>query len=285
MRRSTTPAEGGAPLMPDDFDAQVTGIAALGEPLRRALYRYVVAQGAPVSRDQAAEATGVARHAAKFHLDKLAEEGLLAVEYRRPPGRRGPGAGRPAKLYRRSDRELRVSLPERRYELVGRLLAEAIVEAERRGVPVRESLREAARQAGRSLGSGGELGGLGEVGGLGEAGGLGEVGEVGELGEVGDGAAATGTCGAAASIAAARAALAAHGYEPRRDADGLTLANCPFKALAQDYTELVCGMNLDLVGGLLAGLGVTDLEARLDPAPGRCCVTVRGAAAPARKES
>jgi predicted ArsR family transcriptional regulator len=273
MRRSTTPAEGGAPLMPDDFDAQVTGIAALGEPLRRALYRYVVAQGAPVSRDQAAEATGIARHAAKFHLDKLAEEGLLAVEYRRPPGRRGPGAGRPAKLYRRSDRELRVSLPERRYELVGRMLAEAIVEAERRGVPVREALREAARRAGRSLGSGGELDGLDGFG---------------KLGESGAAAAGTGTCdtcGAAASIAAVRAALAAHGYEPRRDADGLTLANCPFKALAQDYTELVCGMNLELVGGLLAGLGVTDLEARLDPAPGRCCVTVRGAAAPARKES
>ena len=254
MRRSTTPAEGGAPLMVDDFDAQVTGIAALGEPLRRALYRYVVAQAAPVSRDQAAEAIGVARHAAKFHLDKLAEEGLLEVEYRRPPGRRGPGAGRPAKLYRRSDRELRVSLPERRYELVGRLLAEAIVEAERRGIPVRDALREAARQAGRSLG---EPGGHG----------------------AGDG-------GQAASMAAARDALAAHGFEPRRDPEGLTLANCPFKALAQDYTELVCGMNLELVGGLLAGLGVTDLEARLDPAPGRCCVTVRGAGAPAaRKES
>jgi predicted ArsR family transcriptional regulator len=249
--------------MVDDFDAQVTGIAALAEPLRRALYRFVVAQSAPVSRDQAAEATGVARHAAKFHLDKLANEGLLAVEYRRPPGRHGPGAGRPAKLYRRSDRELRVSLPERRYELVGRLLAEAIVEAERRGVPVREALREAARQAGRSLG------------------GVGQVGQVarGAGGGDGDG-------GPMVSVAAASAALAAHGYEPRRDAEGLTLANCPFKALAQDYTELVCGMNLELVGGLLAGLGVTDLEARLDPAPGRCCVTVRGAGAPAaRKES
>jgi predicted ArsR family transcriptional regulator len=256
--------------MVDDFDAQVTGIAALAEPLRRALYRFVVAQSAPVSRDQAAEATGVARHAAKFHLDKLADEGLLAVEYRRPPGRQGPGAGRPAKLYRRSDRELRVSLPERRYELVGRLLAEAIVEAERRGVPVREALREAARQAGRSLG------------------GVGGVGELGQVGQVagGAGGAGGGDGGPMASVAAARAALAAHGYEPRRDAEGLTLANCPFKALAQDYTDLVCGMNLELVGGLLAGLGVTDLEARLDPAPGRCCVTVRGAEAPAaRKES
>jgi predicted ArsR family transcriptional regulator len=69
------------------FDAQVTGIAALGEPIRRALYRYVVAQAAPVNRDQAAEGAGVARHVAKFHLDKLVEDGLLDVTYARPTGR------------------------------------------------------------------------------------------------------------------------------------------------------------------------------------------------------
>ncbi len=91
----------------DDFDAQVAGIAALGEPVRRALYRYVIAQPGPVSRDQAAAGTGVPRHVAKFHLDKLAADGLLEVEFRRPPGRRGPGAGRPTKWYRRSLRELR----------------------------------------------------------------------------------------------------------------------------------------------------------------------------------
>jgi len=78
--------------------------------------------------------------------------------------------------------------------------------------------------------------------------------------------------------------LAEHGYEPRADAGGLILANCPFHALAQDDTELVCGMNLDLINGLLAGLERANLEARLDPAPGRCCVTVRPQAT-ARKES
>src|SRR3954447_11249276 len=108
-----------------DFDAQVIGIAALAEPIRRALYRFVVAQPGPVNRDEAAAGSGVARHVAKFHLDKLVEDGLLEVTYARPAGRGGPGAGRPAKLYRRSPLELAVSLPPREYELAGRLLARA----------------------------------------------------------------------------------------------------------------------------------------------------------------
>ncbi|MGH9164213.1 MAG: helix-turn-helix domain-containing protein, partial [Acidimicrobiales bacterium] len=120
----------------EDFDARVSGIAVLGEPVRRALYRYVVAQPSPVNRDEAGEGTGVARHVAKFHLDKLVGDGLLEVEFRRPPGRGGPGAGRPAKLYRRSSREVEVSLPDRRYDLAGRLLAQAVVDATRHGIPV-----------------------------------------------------------------------------------------------------------------------------------------------------
>src|SRR5437016_1635060 len=125
-----------------EFDAQVVGIAALAEPIRRALYRYVVAQVAPVNRDQAAEGAGVARHVAKFHLDKLVEDGLLDVTYARPAGRGGPGAGRPAKLYQRSPRQLAVSLPQRDYELAGRLLARAITAAERDRTPVGDALRD-----------------------------------------------------------------------------------------------------------------------------------------------
>lgn len=74
----------------EGFDARVSGIAALGEPLRRALYRYVAGQPSPVSRDDAAEGVGLARHVAKFHLDKLADDVLLDVEFRRPPVEVGP---------------------------------------------------------------------------------------------------------------------------------------------------------------------------------------------------
>lgn len=227
----------------DDFDTRVASIAALGEPVRRALYHYVVTQDGPVSRDQAAHGVNVARHVAKFHLDKLEEDGLLVAEFSRPPGRGGPGAGRPSKLYRRSSHEWSVSLPERRYDLAGRLLAQAISTAERGAVPVADALRQAATDMGRSLGEEARL-------------------------RAGAGA------GEADLLATVRAVLDEYGYEPRADAACITLANCPFHALARDYTDLVCGMNLDLLRGLVGGLQTTRLEARLDPAPDRCCVTI-----------
>lgn len=219
----------------DDFDHQVTRIALLGEPIRRALYRYVAAQAEPVSRERAAAGVGVPHHVAKFHLDKLEEDGLLDVEYRRPPGRTGPGAGRPAKLYRRSARPIAVHLPERRYELAGRILAEAVSNAERTGAPVGPLVADAARAAGRELGS--------------------------HAAHVDD------------PLDAAARALSANGYEPRVEGPRLTLANCPFHALAASHRDLVCRINRDLVDGLLEPLP-GDLHATLDPAPGRCCVTV-----------
>src|SRR5215218_4724992 len=112
-----------------DLGSDAAGIGALADDTRRALYEYVAAQPDPVGRDQVASAVGLARHNVSFHLDRLATEGLLEVDYRRLSGRSGPGAGRPNKLYRRADREIAVSLPPRRYDLVGDILAEAISRA------------------------------------------------------------------------------------------------------------------------------------------------------------
>ena len=142
---------GGSPP-PGDFDGQVDALAALAEPVRRSLYLFVVQQSNAISRDGAAAGVGVARHVAKFHLDKLADDGLLEVEFRRPPGRGGPGAGRPAKFYRRSSRQLAVSLPARHYERVGHLLATAVTNAEREGISVGDALAHAARRVGQDLG-------------------------------------------------------------------------------------------------------------------------------------
>ena len=125
----------------DDLES----VGALAEPVRRALYRWVVAQAEPVSRDQAAAGAGVPRHTAKFHLDKLVADGLLETEFRRLTGRRGPGAGRPAKLYRRSARQVSVTLPPRRYELAAQIMAAAL---DRGGAP--EALAEAAADVGRA---------------------------------------------------------------------------------------------------------------------------------------
>jgi predicted ArsR family transcriptional regulator len=239
----------------DDLNARLEQVAVFGEPVRRALYRYVIAQAQPVSRDQAAVGVGTARHVAKFHLDKLADDGFLDVDYARPPGRGGPGAGRPAKLYKRSSRELAVSLPERRYDLAASLLAEAITRSQRNAVPVRDALQQAATERGRALGS-----------------------EVRER--------AGSSPSPSVTLAAIHNVLDGHGYEPRTGEHGLTLNNCPFHALAQESTELVCGMNFDLLRGLVATQHNSGLSAVLRPSPGRCCVeldrSTAGPEAPAK---
>lgn len=89
---------------------------------------------------------------AAFHLDMLAEEGLLEFEFKRLTGRTGPGAGRPAKLYRRSEREVELSLPKREYDLAGALLAGAIDASESSGRTVREELERASYLFGRTMG-------------------------------------------------------------------------------------------------------------------------------------
>ncbi|MFE9095890.1 helix-turn-helix transcriptional regulator [Streptomyces sp. NPDC007264] len=132
-------------------DPDVSAVAALDEPTRRRLYDHVVRQPGPVSRDEAAAALGLARQTAAFHLDRLADESLLDVVYERRSGRTGPGAGRPAKLYKRSTKQVTVSLPERHYELAGRLLAEALEESEATGEPVRAVLHRKAHELGRQL--------------------------------------------------------------------------------------------------------------------------------------
>jgi len=133
----------------------LAAVAALDEPTRRRLYEYVVRRPAPVSRDDVAAALGVPRATVAFHLDRLVEEQLLEVGHERRTGRSGPGAGRPAKLYRRSDRQVSVSLPERQYELAGGLLATALEEAEETGAAPREILTRCARERGAELAAGG----------------------------------------------------------------------------------------------------------------------------------
>jgi predicted ArsR family transcriptional regulator len=218
----------------DEFAA----IGALADPVRRRLYDYVASCTDAVGREEAAEAAGVPVHSARFHLDRLVDEGLLEVEFRRLSGRSGPGAGRPAKLYRRSDQVVAVSLPDRSYDLVGGVLA-AAVDRSMAGQSLPEAVSSAAREAGRQAGSSY------------------------------DGPPAD-------ELDRTAAVLADEGFEPTRQDEELELRNCPFDALARRHPELVCGINLDYVAGVLDGLGCDHADACLDPAPDRCCVRVRG---------
>jgi predicted ArsR family transcriptional regulator len=224
-----------------DFEKDVVGIGALADPVRRKLYDYVCAQAEAVGRDEAAEAVGVPRHQAKFHLDRLEADGLLTTDYVRLTGRTGPGAGRPAKVYRRAEREIAVSLPARRYELAGRLMADAITESMRTQTPISDALRTTAAARGRELAtaphSSREL----------------ADGDVLDL---------------------AMDVLAEHGYEPRREADRVVMTNCPFHSLATTHTELVCEMNHALITGITDALAPDRICACLEPGENRCCVVL-----------
>jgi predicted ArsR family transcriptional regulator len=111
---------------PTDLERRIAGIAALDQPLRRDLYRLLVASEHWTTRDEAAAALGISRSVAAFHLDKLADAGVVEIRFERLSGRRGPGAGRPAKLYRPLRDEVTASIPERHYDLAGSLLATAV---------------------------------------------------------------------------------------------------------------------------------------------------------------
>ena len=141
---------------PDPATDDLDQLAALADPVRRRLYAFVAGAGVPVDRDQAAAGAGIGRPLAAFHLDRLVEAGLLDAEYRRRSGRTGPGAGRPAKFYRRPlDRDVSVSLPPRHYDLAARILAEGI-EHDPSAPP---QVLDAARREGERLASGQALAG------------------------------------------------------------------------------------------------------------------------------
>jgi predicted ArsR family transcriptional regulator len=213
---------------------EISVIALLDDPVRRGLYEYVCARGEGVSRSEAAAATGIQRTLAAFHLDRLAEAGLVEVTFARPAGRSGPGAGRPAKLYRRAAAEHQVSVPPRDYRAAAELLAD-VVDLTGAEPELQRSAHRRGAAAGRAARR--------------EAPGLSDD----EL--------VTG-------------ALTAQGYQPYHDGGDVRLRNCPFHLLAGRHPPLICGMNLALLEGLLSGAGAGGLTARLDPRPGECCVVL-----------
>ena len=209
----------------------LASVSSLEDPVRRRLYEVVTGRPEPMCRDEAASVAGIGRPLAAYHLDKLVEAGLLTVTYRRLGGRSGPGAGRPAKLYAKSDREFTVCVPPRDYELAARILVQAL--ADDRGEAGRAALRDAAWRLGTELARSGQPDELVRV-------------------------------------------LEDHGYDPAVGKMDIRLRNCPFHHLAERHRDLVCGMNLSLIGGLVAGLRLPGWHPVLDPRPGHCCVAIEG---------
>ena len=220
-------------------EADLASVSCLDDRVRGRLNAFVAGRNEPEGRDEAAAEGGIGRALAGYHLDKLAESGLLTASYRRPPGRRGPGAGRPAKVYARSSGEFMVTVPPREYELAARLLVQAVA-ADGSG-QARAALDDAARQLGA---------GLGERHWAGQA--------------QGD-----------SVPPALEGALSEHGFEPWADDHGtVRMRNCPFRRLAELQPEVVCQMNLALIQGLVAGVGADSMAPVHDPEPEHCCVAI-----------
>jgi len=221
-------------------EQNIAAVGVLAEPVRRQLYEFVCSQREPVSREMAAQAVGIAQHQAKFHLDRLEAEGLLVADYVRLTGRTGPGAGRPAKRYRPGGTQFSVSLPERRYDLAGHIMADAITTAAETGIAITDAVRQIAAAYGAGLADG-----------------------VSDRPSTADEA-----------LDLAVALLSGHAYEPRRTGSTVVLVNCPFHALARRHTELVCTMNHALIAGLVEVVAPDLLNACLEPGENRCCVTL-----------
>lgn len=211
-------------------------VAALVDRSRRALYDYVRHQDHPITRDEAAGVLAMSHNLVAFHLDKLVEVGLLRARYEAAPLGRPRGRGRAPKVYESAETGVAVSIPERRYDLAGEILADALAEGS-------DEARSAAMRCARERGE--------------------ELGRMASSGQHQPG-----------HLHRAAALLADLGFEPSLAGERIVVRNCPFHALARHQPQLICGLNVAFVEGLLAGIRAP-ATAHLAPRPGMCCVEVR----------
>jgi predicted ArsR family transcriptional regulator len=223
-----------------DATDDLVAVALLAEPVRQRLYAYLRERHEPVGREEAARQTGITVKLAAFHLDRMADAGLLDVAYRRLSGRVGPGAGRPAKLYSVAPRAFSVVIPQTRYALAASMMASAL-SAGNSTTNGAASLNEVATNVGASLGA--DIRGQGRT--------------------------------KATRREAVRRKLEQLGYEPQPQASGdLTLRNCIFSELSTSHRDLVCGMNHAFVTGLLDGAHARSLHVERQPPESACCIRI-----------
>ncbi|MGW0819138.1 helix-turn-helix transcriptional regulator [Streptomyces viridiviolaceus] len=223
-------------------DAAIESVSVLSEESRRQMFAFIRRARRPVTRDEAAASVGISRKLAAFHLDKLVDAGLLRARYGAPGGVRK--VGRQPKVYEPTDADIRVSIPDRRHELLADLFLQAIV-TEGEDETAAEAAVRAARQRGR------------------------------ELGQTQREQTRPGRLGAERGLTACERMLDQHGFEPfREEPTGLRLRNCPFHPLAAKAPDLVCGMNHAFLTGYLETMEITGVQAVLAPRPGECCVQI-----------
>ncbi|MDI3313130.1 MAG: transcriptional regulator [Mycobacterium sp.] len=220
----------------------IRAVAALDEGVRRRLFDFVRSARRPISRDEAAAAAGISRNLAAFHLDRLVDAGLLRFRFRREGA---PRVGRRPKVYEPVAEAIRISIPERRHELLAEILVEAVL-GENSDASAPKAAADAARRRGHAAGA--------------------------ALRTV----LPAETREAEHGLETAEKIITDYGFEPDRISPlCVRLRNCPFHPIAQRAPELVCGLNHAFMQGILEGLGLTTVAAVLSPGAGECCVELR----------
>lgn len=233
--------DGQSPPMP--AEAAIRALAALEDDLRQGMYEFIRTARRPVTREEAAEAVGISRKLAAFHLDKLVEAGLLRSNYEPVGGLRK--VGRTPKVYQPVDVDIRISIPERQHDVLAAILVDAVL-TERSDETARQAAMRAAHERGQRV----------------------AATEREQL--------RPGRLGAERALTLSEGLLKRHGYGPDRVSPVcVALRNCPFHPLAGQEPDLVCGLNHAFLTGFLTGLDAPKVAAVLEPRAGECCVELR----------
>src|SRR4051812_42539736 len=109
----------------------MTRLDVLGTSALRDTLSHARAQERPVSADDVARAFAIHRNVARSRLERLASGALREPAWKRPPARRAPGAGGPAKASAVPPGWTPPVFPNRHSEELVSLLADALPAAAR----------------------------------------------------------------------------------------------------------------------------------------------------------
>ncbi|NOY55602.1 MAG: helix-turn-helix domain-containing protein [Actinobacteria bacterium] len=191
--------------------------ATLGDPTRRSIYLRVRSSPEPLTATLVANEFCIHPNVARHHLDRLTEEGYLEVTRRRTTGKTGPGAGRPAKCYAPTGKEIDLQFPTRRHDLLIDLLVRIVLH-----LAPEDGLR-VALEIGRDFGR-----------------------------ELASGIATTGDNDLTASLETVAALMQREGFEVIADSAGekLLTEHCPFSASKFEHPEVLCSLDRGIMTGI-----------------------------------
>lgn len=193
---------------------------ALGDPTRRAIYIAVRESGEPLTAAIVAELFDIHTNVARHHLDILSSEGFVKEGTRKAGGE--AGAGRPAKTYEATNKEVTVHFAPRRFEMLTEMLFQVLEEL------APENVSAVAEKVGRVYGE--RL--------------------AAEIGAPED-------PGYDEAVQAVASAMTGLGFSMDPDIEGqrLLTSHCPFGETAVSHPDVICSLDRGIVSGLFGALG------------------------------